>query len=247
MNTNEKPYVYNNELNIRQFKVLTELHNVLKHNIILPRDNNKLYGETFDNLNKIIMPKIGYKISSLWYTDGIINGYNDGENEDYFAKRAYMIFELKNSNYDTYEVTSANYCKNKITLNSNQLNAILDELEKLTNKVIQLIEVAKKQPSTDELIDRFMNYVNTHIDNVHYKAEIESGKLNYESCEPYESIVIREKNTNNYISSLLFGMNDFGDYGITIRVPLAGTTTIKFSLNKMEETIKDVLDGMNVI
>ena len=80
-----------------------------------------------------------------------------------------------------------------------------------------------------------------------FSNDLSSGKLNYESCEPYESIVIREKNTNNYISSLLFGMNDFGDYGITIRVPLAGTTTIKFSLNKMEETIKDVLDGMNVI
>ena len=74
-------------------------------------------------------------------------------------------------------------------------------------------EDAKKSPEISELKETLLSYAQKHVDKDMYTVEWEKGKLNMENSdtEPYNCLVVRYKENNEYHSSIVLSKNEIGE------------------------------------
>ena len=89
-----------------------------------------------------------------------------------------------------------------------------------------------------------LSYAQKYIDKDRYTVKWEKGKLNMENSdtEPYNCLVVRYKENNEYHSSIIFSKNEIGKYYATQRTPLCGQCTLNFTLDTAEEQIKKIIN-----
>lgn len=223
--------IYSDEIIKRQAAILLEMEEgVGIHGFICDESE---YVEFRNNLTEILRKKNyirpSYKVSSMWFND------------------AYFNIRSCDGYYNEVSITSGNYRvlpKNCNKVNEETLSLILDECEKLINRLKQMKEDAKKSPEISELMETLLSYARKHIDKDMYTVKWEKGKLNMENSniKPYNCLVVRYKENNEYHSSIVFSKNEIGKYYATQRTPLCGQCTINFTLDTAEEQIKKIIN-----
>ena len=237
---------YSNEIKERQANVLSIMKDLGIHFI----DNSYNEYEYFlKRLTTIlvennIIPK-SYHVSTMWFTDGRLCSYDPID-----IDKAYIDLSSLNGYYNKITITSLNYDKtpkNTIQVGETILSLILDNCEELINRIKDIREESKKLPNVSELIGTFLNKmigrkIKVIINNDYYVVSIEQGKLNMETTEPYQCIVVRHKDNGEYHSSLVFSKHINGYYQVTHRVPLCGQSTSDFTIDNAEETIRKIIN-----
>ena len=223
--------LYSDEIIKRQAAILLEMEeSVGIHGFI---NDESEYAEFRNGLTEILRKKNyirpSYKVSSMWFND------------------AYFNIRSCDGYYNEVSITSGNYRvlpKNCHKVNEETLSLILDECEKLINRLKQMKEDAKKLPEISELMETLLSYAQKHVDKDMYTVKWEKGKLNMENSntEPYNCLVVRYKENNEYHSSIVFSKNEIGEYYATQRTPLCGQGTINFTLDTAEEQIKKIIN-----
>lgn len=223
--------LYSDEIIKRQAAILLEMEEgVGIHGFICDESE---YVEFRNNLTEILRKKNyirpSYKVSSMWFND------------------AYFNIRSCDGYYNEVSITSGNYRvlpKNCNKVNEETLSLILDECKKLINRLKQMKEDAKKSPEISELMETLLSYARKHIDKDMYTVKWEKGKLNMENSniKPYNCLVVRYKENNEYHSSIVFAKNKIGKYYATQRTPLCGQCTINFTLDTAEEQIKKIIN-----
>lgn len=232
---------YSNDIKERQSNVLSIMRDLGIHFI----DNSYNEYEYFlKRLTTIlvennIIPK-SYHVSTMWFTDGRLCSYDPID-----IDKAYIDLSLLNGHYNEIKITSFNYDKtpkNTIQVGETILSLIIDDCEEFVNRIKDIREESKKLPNVDELIGTFLTYAKRYINNDEYVVSIENGKLNMETTEPYQCIVVRYKDNGEYHSSLVFSKNNNGYYQVTQRIPLCGQSTSDFKIDNAEETIRRIIN-----
>ena len=235
--------VYSENIKKRQANVLASMEDVGIHGFF--DDGYAKYKPFFKKLTDILRKtnyiSFRYMVSSMWFTDSRLCSFDEIN-----PNLAYFNLSLYDSNYNEIQVTSGNYrdMSKYIKPDEETLALILDECVNLINTIKQMREDAKKLPEINELIVTLLSYAQKHVNEDLYTVDIEKGKLNMESndTEPYNCLVVRHKDNNEYHSSIVFSKNDIGEYFATQRVPLCGQNTIQFSLETAEEQIKKIIN-----
>ena len=232
---------YSNEIKERQSNVLSIMRDLGIHFI----DNSYNEYEYFlKRLTTIlvennIIPK-SYHVSTMWFTDGRLCSYDPID-----IDKAYIDLSLLNGYYNEITITSFNYDKtpkNTIQVGETILSLIIDDCEELVNRIKDIREESKKLPNVDELIGTLLTYAKRYINNDEYVVSVENGKLNMETTEPYQCIVVRYKDNGEYHSSLVFSKHINGYYQVTQRIPLCGQSTSDFKIDNAEETIRRIIN-----
>ena len=241
MNNNN---IYSDEIIKRQAAILLEMREgVGIHGYIC--DEGK-YTEFRNGLTEILREKNyirpSYKVSSMWFSDGKLCNFDIQK-----INNAYLDIFSQDGYYNEVTTTSGNYRvlpKNCRQVSEETLSLILDECEKLINHLKQMKEDAKKLPEISELMETLLSYAQKHVDKDMYTVKWEKGKLNMENSntEPYNCLVVRYKENNEYHSSIVFSKNEIGEYYATQRTPLCGQGTINFTLDTAEEQIKKIIN-----
>lgn len=223
--------LYSDEIIKRQAAILLEMEEGVGIHGFICDDSE--YVEFRNGLTEILRKKNyirpSYKVSSMWFND------------------AYFNIRSCDGYYNEVSITSGNYRvlpKNCNKVNEETLSLILDECEKLINRLKQMKEDAKKSPEISELMETLLSYARKHIDKDMYTVKWEKGKLNMENSniKPYNCLVVRYKENNEYHSSIVFAKNKIGKYYATQRTPLCGQCTINFTLDTAEEQIKKIIN-----
>ena len=219
--------IYSDEIIKRQAAILLEMkEGVGIHGFICDESE---YIEFRNNLTEILRKKNyirpSYKVLSMWFNDGKICRFDTQK-----INNAYFNISSCDGYYNEVSITSGNYRvlpKNCHKVNEETLSLILDECEKLINRLKQMKEDAQK-----------------HVDKDMYTVKWEKGKLNMENSntEPYNCLVVRYKENNEYHSSIIFSKNEIGKYYATQRTPLCGQCTLNFTLDTAEEQIKKIIN-----
>ena len=241
MNNNN---IYSDEIIKRQAAILLEMREgVGIHGYICDDDK---YTEFRNGLTEILREKNyirpSYKVSSMWFSDGKLCNFDIQK-----INNAYLDIFSQDGYYNEVTTTSGNYRnlpKNCRQVSEETLSLILDECEKLINHLKQMKEDAKKLPEISELMETLLSYAQKHVDKDMYTVKWEKGKLNMENSntEPYNCLVVRYKENNEYHSSIVFSKNEIGEYYATQRTPLCGQGTINFTLDTAEEQIKKIIN-----
>lgn len=235
---------YSDEIKKRQAAIFLEMNETLGINGFI--SDGSEFKEFRNNLTEMLRKRgcirPSYKVSSMWYTDGKICSF-DKQN----INSVYFNLSLYDRNYNSIEITSGNYRmlpKNCYKATEETLSHILDECDKLIERLKQMREDAKKSPEISELTETLLSYAQKHVDKGMYTVKWEKGKLNMENSdtEPYNCLVVRHKDNGEYHSSIVFSKNDIGKYFATQRVPLCGQSTIQFSLDTAEEQISKIIN-----
>ena len=236
--------IYSDEIIKRQAAILLEMEEgVGIHGFI---NDESEYAEFRNGLTEILRKKNyirpSYKVSSMWFNDGKICSFDTQKIND-----AYFNIRSCDGYYNEVSITSGNYRvlpKNCHKVNEETLSLILDECEKLINRLKQMKEDAHNSPEISELMETLLSYARKHIDKDMYTVKWEKGKLNMENSntEPYNCLVVRYKENNEYHSSIVFSKNEIGEYYATQRTPLCGQGTINFTLDTAEEQIKKIIN-----
>ena len=241
MNNNN---IYSDEIIKRQAAILLEMREgVGIHGYICDDDK---YTEFRNGLTEILREKNyirpSYKVSSMWFSDGKLCNFDIQK-----INNAYLDIFSQDGYYNEVTTTSGNYRNlppNCRQVSEETLSLILDECEKLINHLKQMKEDAKKLPEISELMETLLSYAQKHVDKDMYTVKWEKGKLNMENSntEPYNCLVVRYKENNEYHSSIVFSKNEIGEYYATQRTPLCGQGTINFTLDTAEEQIKKIIN-----
>ena len=241
MNNNN---IYSDEIIKRQAAILLEMREgVGIHGYICDDDK---YTEFRNGLTEILREKNyirpSYKVSSMWFSDGKLCNFDIQK-----INNAYFDIISQDGYYNEVTTTSGNYRNlppNCRQVSEETLSLILDECEKLINHLKQMKEDAKKLPEISELMETLLSYAQKHVDKDMYTVKWEKGKLNMENSntEPYNCLVVRYKENNEYHSSIVFSKNEIGEYYATQRTPLCGQGTINFTLDTAEEQIKKIIN-----
>ena len=232
---------YNNEIKERQANVLSIMKDLGIHFIDYSYDEYEYFLKSLTTIlvDNNIIPK-SYHVSTMWFTDGRLCSYDQID-----IDKAYIDLSSLNGYYDEINITSLNYDKlpkNTIQVDETILSLIIDNCEELIGRIKEIREESKKLPNVDELIGTFLTYAKRYIDNNEYVVSVEKGKLNMETTEPYQCIVVRHKDNGEYHSSLVFSKHINGYYQVTHRVPLCGQSTIDFTIDNAEETIRKIIN-----
>ena len=236
--------LYSDEIIKRQAAILLEMEeSVGIHGFI---NDESEYAEFRNGLTEILRKKNyirpSYKVSSMWFNDGKICSFDTQKIND-----AYFNIRSCDGYYNEVSITSGNYRvlpKNSHKVNEETLSLILDECEKLINHLKQMKEDAHKSPEISELMETLLSYARKHIDKDMYTVKWEKGKLNMENSniKPYNCLVVRYRENNEYHSSIVFSKNKIGKYYATQRTPLCGQCTLNFTLDTAEEQIKKIIN-----
>lgn len=232
---------YSNEIKERQANVLSIMKDLGIHFIDYSYDEYEYFLKRITTIlvENNIIPK-SYHVSTMWFTDGRLCSYDPID-----IDKAYIDLSSLNGYYDEINITSLNYDKlpkNTIQVDETILSLIIDNCEELIERIKEIREESKKLPNVSELIGTFLTYAKRYIDNDEYVVSIENGKLNMETTEPYQCIVVRYKDNGEYHSSLVFSKNNNGYYQVTQRIPLCGQSTIDFTIDNAEETIRKIIN-----
>lgn len=232
---------YSNEIKERQANVLSIMKDLGIHFIDYSYDEYEYFLKRLTTIlvdNNIIHKS--YHVSTMWFTDGRLCSYDPID-----IDKAYIDLSSLNGYYDEINITSLNYVempKNTIQVGETILSLILDDCEELVNRIKDIREESKKLPNVSELIGTFLTYAKRYINNDEYVVSIENGKLNMETTEPYQCIVVRYKDNGEYHSSLVFSKHINGYYQVTQRIPLCGQSTSDFKIDNAEETIRRIIN-----
>lgn len=236
--------IYSDEIIKRQAAILLEMkEGVGIHGFI---GDESEYAEFRNGLTEILRKKNyirpSYKVLSMWFNDGKICSFDTQK-----INNAYFNISSCDGYYNEVSITSGNYRvlpKKCHKVNEETLSLILDECEKLINRLKQMKEDAHKSPEISELMGTLLSYAQKHIDKDKYTVKWEKGKLNMENndTEPYNCLVVRYKENNEYHSSIIFSKNEIGKYYATQRTPLCGQCTLNFTLDTAEEQIKKIIN-----
>lgn len=231
---------YSNEIKERQANVLSIMKDLGIHFIDYSYNEYEYFLKRLTTIlvENNIIPK-SYHVSTMWFTDGRLCSYDQID-----IDKAYIDLSSLNGYYDEINITSLNYVemsKNTIQVGETILSLIIDNCEELIERIKEIREESKKLPNVDELIGTFLTYAKRYI-NDEYVVSVEKGKLNMETTEPYHCIVVRYKDSGEYHSSLVFSKNVNGYYQVTQRVPLCGQSTIDFTIDNAEETIRKIIN-----
>ena len=232
---------YSNEIKERQANVLSIMKDLGIHFIDYSYNEYEYFLKSLTTIlvDNNIIPK-SYHVSTMWFTDGRLCSYDPID-----IDKAYIDLSSLNGYYDEINITSLNYVempKNTIQVGETILSLILDDCEELVNRIKDIREESKKLPNVSELIGTFLTYAKRYINNDEYVVSIENGKLNMETTEPYQCIVVRYKDNGEYHSSLVFSKNNNGYYQVTQRIPLCGQSTSDFTIDNAEETIRRIIN-----
>lgn len=232
---------YSNEIKERQANVLSIMKDLGIHFIDYSYNEYEYFLKRLTTIlvENNIIPK-SYHVSTMWFTDGRLCSYDPID-----IDKAYIHLCSLNSYYNEIVITSMNYNKlpkNTIQVDETILSLILDNCEELINRIKDIREESKKLPNVDELIGTFLTYAKRYINNDYYVVSIEQGKLNMETTEPYQCIVVRHKDNGEYHSSLVFSKHINGYYQVTHRIPLCGQSTSDFTIDNAEETIRRIIN-----
>lgn len=232
---------YSNEIKERQANVLSIMKDLGIHFIDYSYNEYEYFLKRLTTIlvENNIIPK-SYHVSTMWFTDGRLCSYDPID-----INKAYIDLSSLNGYYNKITITSLNYNnlpKNTIQVDETILSLILDNCEELINRIKDIREESKKLPNVDELISTFLTYAKRYINNNEYVVSIEQGKLNMETTEPYQCIVVRHKDNGEYHSSLVFSKHINGYYQVTHRVPLCGQSTSDFTIDNAEETIRKIIN-----
>lgn len=232
---------YSNEIKERQANVLSIMKDLGIHFIDYSYNEYEYFLKRLTTIlvDNNIIPK-SYHVSTMWFTDGRLCSYDQID-----IDKAYIDLSSLNGYYDEINITSLNYDKlpkNTIQVNETILSLIIDNCEELIERINEIREESKKLPNVSELIGTFLTYAKRYINNDEYVVSIEKGKLNMETTEPYQCIVVRYKDNGEYHSSLVFSKHINGYYQVTQRVPLCGQSTSDFTIDNAEETIRKIIN-----
>lgn len=232
---------YSNEIKERQANVLSIMKDLGIHFIDYSYDEYEYFLKRLTTIlvENNIIPK-SYHVSTMWFTDGRLCSYDQID-----IDKAYIDLSSLNGYYDEINITSLNYDKlpkNTIQVDETILSLIIDNCEELIERIKEIREESKKLPNVSELIGTFLTYAKRYINNDEYVVSIENGKLNMETTEPYQCIVVRYKDNGEYHSSLVFSKHINGYYQVTQRIPLCGQSTIDFTIDNAEETIRKIIN-----
>ena len=232
---------YSNEIKERQANVLSIMKDLGIHFIDYSYDEYEYFLKRLTTIlvENNIIPK-SYHVSTMWFTDGRLCSYDPID-----IDKAYIDLSSLNGYYDEINITSLNYDKfpkNTIQVGETILSLIIDNCEELIERIKEIREESKKLPNVSELIGTFLTYAKRYIDNDEYVVSIENGKLNLETTEPYQCIVVRYKDNGEYHSSLVFSKHINGYYQVTQRIPLCGQSTSDFKIDNAEETIRKIIN-----
>lgn len=232
---------YSNEIKERQANVLSIMKDLGIHFIDYSYDEYEYFLKRLTTIlvDNNIIPK-SYHVSTMWFTDGRLCSYDQID-----IDKAYIDLSSLNGYYDEINITSLNYDKlpkNTIQVDETILSLIIDNCEELIERIKEIREESKKLPNVSELIGTFLTYAKRYINNDEYVVSIENGKLNMETTEPYQCIVVRYKDNGEYHSSLVFSKHINGYYQVTQRIPLCGQSTIDFTIDNAEETIRKIIN-----
>ena len=232
---------YSNEIKERQSNVLSIMRDLGIHFIDNSYDEYEYFLKRLTTIlvENNIIPK-SYHVSTMWFTDGRLCSYDPID-----IDKAYIDLSLLNGYYNEITITSFNYDKtpkNTIQVGETILSLIIDDCEELVNRIKDIREESKKLPNVDELIGTFLTYAKRYINNDEYVVSVENGKLNMETTEPYQCIVVRYKDNGEYHSSLVFSKHINGYYQVTQRIPLCGQSTSDFKIDNAEETIRRIIN-----
>ena len=236
--------IYSDKIIKRQAAILLEMkEGVGIHGFI---GDESEYAEFRNGLTEILIKKNyirpSYKVMSMWFSDGKLCSFDTQK-----INNAYFNISSCDGYYNEVSITSGNYRvlpKNCRKVNEETLSLILDECEKLINRLKQMKEDAHNSPEISELMKTLLSYAQKHIDKDRYTVKWEKGRLNMENSdtEPYNCLVVRYKENNEYHSSIVFSKNEIGKYYATQRTPLCGQGTINFTLDTAEEQIKKIIN-----
>ena len=232
---------YSNETKERQSNVLSIMKDLGIHFIDNSYNEYEYFLKRLTTIlveNNIISKS--YHVSTMWFTDGRLCSYDPID-----IDKAYIDLSLLNGYYNEITITSFNYDKtpkNTIQVGETILSLIIDDCEELVNRIKDIREESKKLPNVDELIGTFLTYAKRYINNDEYVVSVENGKLNMETTEPYQCIVVRYKDNGEYHSSLVFSKHINGYYQVTQRIPLCGQSTSDFKIDNAEETIRRIIN-----
>ena len=234
---------YSNEIKERQANVLSIMKDLGIHFIDYSHNEYEYFLKRLTTIlvENNIIPK-SYHVSTMWFTDGRLCSYDPID-----IDKAYIDLSSLNGYYNEITITSLNYDKNPkntIQVGETILSLIIDNCEELIEHIKEIREESKKLPNVSELIGTFLTYAKRYIDNDEYVVSIEKGKLNMETTEPYYCIVVRYKDSGEYHSSLVFSKNNNGYYQVTQRIPLCGQSTIDFTIENAEETIRKIINSL---
>ena len=232
---------YSNEIKERQANVLSIMKDLGIHFIDYSYNEYEYFLKRLTTIlvENNIIPK-SYHVSTMWFTDGRLCSYDTID-----IDKAYIDLSSLNGYYDEINITSLNYDKipkNTIQVGETILSLIIDNCEELIERIKEIREESKKLPDVSELIGTFLTYAKRYINNDEYVVSIENGKLNMETTEPYQCIVVRYKDNGEYHSSLVFSKNNNGYYQVTQRIPLCGQSTSDFTIDNAEETIRKIIN-----
>lgn len=232
---------YSNEIKERQANVLSIMKDLGIHFIDYSYNEYEYFLKRLTTIlvENNIIPK-SYHVSTMWFTDGRLCSYDQID-----IDKAYIDLSSLNGYYDEINITSLNYDKlpkNTIQVDETILSLIIDNCEELIERINEIREESKKLPNVSELIGTFLTYAKRYIDNDEYVVSVEKGKLNMETTEPYQCIVVRYKDNGEYHSSLVFSKHINGYYQVTQRIPLCGQSTSDFTIDNAEETIRKIIN-----
>ena len=232
---------YSNEIKERQANVLSIMKDLGIHFIDYSYDEYEYFLKRLTTIlvENNIIPK-SYHVSTMWFTDGRLCSYDKID-----IDKAYIDLSSLNGYYDEINIASLNYDKlpkNTIQVDETILSLIIDNCEELIERIKEIREESKKLPNVSELIGTFLTYAKRYINNDEYVVSIENGKLNMETTEPYQCIVVRYKDNGEYHSSLVFSKHINGYYQVTQRIPLCGQSTSDFTIDNAEETIRKIIN-----
>mgnify|MGYP007076705568 FL=1 len=235
--------IYSDGIKKRQAAIFLELQESLGINGYIC--NGDEYTDFRENLTDMLVKRRcirpSYKVKDMWFDYGKICR-SDKQNID----SVYFNLSACDRNYNEVTITSDNYRsfpKNTFRASEKTLSLILDECDKLINKLRQMRDDAKKTPKVSELMETLLSYAQKHIDKDRYTVEWENGKLNMEDSgtEQYNCLVVRHNN-GEYHSSIVFSKNEIGNYYAILRTPLCGQCKVNFTLDTAEEQIKKIIN-----
>lgn len=187
------------------------------------------YGSAFCNVFNIRMP-----FRSIWYCCDDNAVYCKIQVSFFDAGRSISDVDYKTDPFDTRESGS----HRRYTMSNSQLAKVLDILNAICKDREDEIAKTIANKPIEDLYDDIERIAKNYI-NSKYEVSFEVGKRNLDS-NPYKCLVVREK--GNYIGSIVFNRNKFGEYTMCTRLPLCGEHSMAFSADNLEKTLEKELE-----
>lgn len=232
---------YSKEILEKVVNSLKDVKRVCRHNFIsnLSDAFSKFYNPTLKEITEMLIkhneiPRSYTKSTTLWFDDGELGA------------TPYFIIKVCNSNYDQIEVSSYRTWKNKVK--ETCASEIADVLNNMVHLIEKEIEKAKSFPKAEEMDETFLSMLQKYINGSDkYKVAIEEGKLAKEMCRDYTAFVVRYKKDNDYKCCFRFYNDQLGNIVINGKDPYYGEYFGHFTMDEVEEGIKNYLKIYKVI